>query len=417
MIDQATPGLLESSSTPASKVSNTKREIRNRLFAKICSLSSGFALVILVILLTTILLKGASSLSFDFLRGVHIENRPEISGISQAIVGSMVLSLIAGLLAIPIGIGTAIYLEEFKPRNQWMRQFQNLVQLNINNLAGIPSIVYGILGVTAFVYMFGIFQPIQVNQVPAWELGADYFYQARTVSNRRQGIEGILFSFPSADPQQAMFEITEPIEVQSGDGQTFTLNVIENDDPLPTDEALLKRTIRRGAIASRFAEYSPTRFHLPLGKSVLSAGLTLALIVLPIVIIASQEAIRGVPDSLREASMGLGATRWQTVAGVVVPSALPGIMTGTILAMSRAIGEAAPIIAVMGGILGTTRGLTNLMDPTPILPVTIYKWSGHQNVQYESLAAAAIIVLLLILLLINSASIAIRYWFERKSTL
>ena len=154
--------------------------------------------------------------------------------------------------------------------------------------------------------------------------------------------------------------------------------------------------------------------HLPFSKSVLSAGLTLALVILPIVIIASQEAIRGVPQTLREAAFGMGATRWQVVRSAVLPSAIPGIMTGAILAMSRAVGEAAPLLAVMGGVLGTTNHLSSLMDKTPVLPVTIFKWAGDENQGFEHLAAAAIIVLLAFLLLMNSVAIFIRYRYEKK---
>jgi phosphate transport system permease protein len=390
-------------------VSTTTRSIKNQLFQLVCVLASALAVLILVSLLTAILYVGAPALSWNFLRNAHVENRPELSGISQALVGSVAICLISGLVSMPIGIGTAIYLEEFQPRRRWMRLFQNIVQLNINNLTGIPSIVYGILGVSAFVYMFGLFQPIQVNKIPDVEFGAEYFYQAKTVSDRRKGIEGQLFSFPAADPSQVIVEIDQPREVIGKNGVRFALNVIEPDASLPDDRELLSRTVRRGTAASRFSRRAATNFHLPLGKSLLAAGLTLSLVVLPIIIIASQEAIRAVPSSLREASIGLGATRWQTVSSIVLPEALPRIMTGAILSMSRAIGEAAPVIAVMGGVLVTTSGLSNLMEATPVLPVTIYKWSSHQNVEYEHLAAGAIIVLLIILAIINSFAIFIRY--------
>jgi phosphate transport system permease protein len=396
------------------RASATPRTFKNYSFLLVCLVASMLAVLILVSLLTAILFLGTPALSWDFLRNTHVENQPHLSGISQALVGSVAICLICGLVAMPIGIGTAIYLEEFQPRRRWMRIFQNIVQLNINNLTGIPSIVYGILGVSIFVYMFGLFRPIQVNQVPDFEIGVDYFYQAKTVSDRRLGIEGQLFSFPASDPRQAIFEINQPLAVTRYDGSDVMLNVIQAETNLPDDRELLSRTVRQGTAASRFSKRALGYFHLPLGKSLLAAGLTLALVVLPIIIIASQEAIRAVPSSLREASIGLGATGWQTVYGAVLPQALPRIMTGAILAMSRAIGEAAPVIAVMGGVLGTTRGLTNLMEATPVLPVTIYKWSSHPNVQYEQLAAGAIIVLLLILLFINSIAIAIRYRLSQQ---
>lgn len=396
------------------RTASAPRVLKDHLFLYVCLMTSGLAVLILVSLLTAILIKGVPVLSLDFLRNSHVENRPELSGISQALIGSVVLCLICGLVAMPVGIGTAIYLEEFRTRRKWIRRFSNIVQLNINNLAGVPSIVYGILGVSVFVYMFGLFQPIQVNQIPEFEMGANYFYQAKTIANRRKGLEGQLFSFSATNPQQSIFEIDRPLEVTDSKGQKFELNVIGADDSLPDDPELLSRTVRRGTPASRFSKLSPAYFHLPFGKSLLAAGLTLGLVVLPIVIIASQEAIRAVPPELRDASVGLGATTWQTIYGVVLPQALPRIMTGAILAMSRAIGEAAPVIAVMGGVLGTTRGLSNLMESTPVLPVTIYKWSSHQNVEYEKLAAAAILVLLVALLIINSIAIAIRYRLKQK---
>ena len=131
-------------------------------------------------------------------------------------------------------------------------------------------------------------------------------------------------------------------------------------------------------------------------------------------IISSQEAIRAVPRSIREAAYGMGATRWQVVRKTVLPAATPGIMTGAILSMSRAIGEAAPVLAVMGGVLGTTTGIQSLMDQTPVLPVTIYRWAGDENPGFENASSAAIIVLLLVLLIMNSVAILIRNRYEKK---
>ncbi|MEP0344692.1 PstA family ABC transporter permease, partial [Rhodopirellula bahusiensis] len=147
---------------------------------------------------------------------------------------------------------------------------------------------------------------------------------------------------------------------------------------------------------------------LPFGKSFLAAGLTLSLVILPIVIIASQEALRGVAPSLREASFGLGSTKWQTVRHVSLPAAMPGIMTGAILAMGRAIGEAAPILVVLGAAVAKNSGPQNLMDNVVTMPVLIFNWAGRQQAAYQELAAAAIIVLLAVLLLMNSAAIYLR---------
>jgi len=393
---------------------DARRTRLSMLFAWLCLFVSSVAVVVLLTLLVTIFIDGAGSLNWGFLTGVHVENQPEKSGIWQALIGSIAVCSICGVVALPIGIGTAIYLEEFKPRHGWMRKFQSLVQLNINNLAGVPSIVYGILGVTTFVYMFGIFGRIEVNQRPPIEIGASYFYQLKTVSSLSRGIPGRIVTFPAEDPSIDRVEVTRPIEVSDAQGNQFQLNVLSADEPLPTDPDLLDRSVRRGTVATRFKKARPYYFHIPFGKSFLAAGLTLALVILPIVIIAAQEALRAVSASLREAALGLGATRWQVVRGVVLPSAMPGIMTGAILAMSRAVGEAAPLIAVMGGVLGTTRGLVSLMSTTPVLPVTIYKWAGHQNRGYGHLSAAAIIILLVFLLLVNSIAIWIRHKAERK---
>jgi phosphate transport system permease protein len=382
-----------------------RRKRFSGVFSVVCLLVSSLAIVVLITLLASIFAKGGNFLSFDFLSGKHLEENPADSGIGQAIVGSAVLSLICAMVALPIGIGTAIFLEEFQPRNRWLRYFHGLVQLNINNLAGVPSIVYGILGVTAFVYMFGAVQAIKVGESASMEVGIEYKYQSDTLS-------GDVFQFSPPDTKDPRFTINEPIEVVLG-GSSTELNVLDKSAARPTDPDVLARSVWSGKVASRFPVKKPWYFRLPFGKSVLAAGLTLALVILPIVIIASQEALRAVPDSLREAGFGMGATRWQVVRGVVMPSATPGIMTGAILSMSRAVGEAAPVLAVMGGVL--EYNMSNLMDKTPVLPVTIFKWAGHSNPGYENSSAAAIIVLLGLLLLMNSVAILIRYRFEKRN--
>jgi phosphate transport system permease protein len=382
-----------------------KRKRFSSLFSVVCLLVSSLAIVVLVTLLVSIFAKGGAFINLDFLTGKHLEEKPLESGIGQAIIGTAVLSLICATVAIPIGIGTAIFLEEFQPRNRWLRYFHGLVQLNINNLAGVPSIVYGILGVTAFVYMFGAVQSIKVGESASMEIGIEYKYQSDTLT-------GDVFKFAPADTSQSRYTINEPIDVTL-DGQSVSLNVLKKSDDRPTDPNVLARSVWAGKVASRFPVKKPWYFRLPFGKSVLAAGLTLALVILPIVIIASQEALRAVPDSLREAGFGMGATRWQVVRSVVLPSATPGIMTGAILSMSRAVGEAAPVLAVMGGVL--EYNMSNLMDKTPVLPVTIFKWAGHSNAGYENSSAAAIIVLLGLLLMMNSVAILIRHRFEKRN--
>ena len=391
-------------STPRSEV---KRKSKDQVFSVICMLIAGLVVVTLLTLLGSIIATGGSWLSWDFLFTEHLEDNPEQSGIGQAIVGSIVLCGLCALLALPVGIGTAILLEEFQPRNRILRWLHWLVQLNINNLAGVPSIVYGILGVTAFVYMFNWFPSITPNDPPSWEIGATHIYQVKTLG-------GQYIKFVCPDKNDPALRVTEPIEAFDDNGNNFMINVVESRSDQPDDPVLKNRTVLKGKLTSRYSEKAWYHLHLPFGKTVLSSGLTLALVILPIIIIASQEAIRSVPDSLREAALGMGATRWEAVRNVVLPAATPGFMTGAILAMSRAVGEAAPVLAVMGGVMGTTNGLTNLMDKSPVLPVLIYKWAGDENAGFENLSAAAIIVLLLMLLVMNSIAILIRNRYEKK---
>jgi phosphate transport system permease protein len=297
-------------------------------------------------------------------------------------------------------------MEDFKPKNAVLRFVHSVIQLNINNLAGVPSIVYGILGVTAFVYMFSLFPPAKANEPAKYEFGTNYYYQVNTLG-------GKIVQIPCTDKYQTTIQINEPIEATGSNGK-FELQVVQSRVGL--SDAQKAVSVKQGKKASIVtSEHYWFYFSLPFGKGFLAAGLTLGLVVLPIIIISSQEAIRAVPDSLREASAGMGATRWQTVRHVVLPSATPGIMTGTILSLSRAIGEAAPVLAVMGGIISNVGGPSNLMDNCTALPIVIYKWAKDASRGFHSLSASAIIVLLLLLLLMNSVAIVIRYRAERKN--
>lgn len=383
-----------------------RRKVADGFFSVLCLLAAGLAVVILTTLLVAIFTKGGLWIDWQFLTSGHRENEPLASGIGPAIIGSALICLICAVVALPVGIGTAIFLEEIQPSSRWLRIFHGLVQLNISNLAGVPSIVYGILGVTAFVYMFGAFGRIEAGRPPAWEVGARYAWQLPTLGGEWVQIRG-------ADPRQPVIEVDQPVTVTFADGATGGLNVIAADAGAPEDPRLLARTVRAGTPASIVRTNAPWYFHLPLHRSILAAGLTLALVILPIIIIASQEALRAVPDGIREAALGLGSTRWQAIRRAVLPMATPGIMTGAILALSRALGEAAPLLAVMGGVLSTT-GLTSLMDRSPTLPVAIYRWSHDENPMFENLAAAAIIVLLVLLLLMNAVAVLIRYRAERQ---
>jgi phosphate transport system permease protein len=240
------------------------------------------------------------------------------AGARTAILGSLWTILITILVAFPVGVSAAIYLEEYAGKH-WINQ---IIQTNINNLAGVPSIIYGMLGLAIFV------------------------------------------------------RLLEPLT----SGSIFGL-------------------VASGATAN--------------GRTILSAGLTLALLVLPLIIINAQEAIRAVPNSLRQASFGLGATRWQTVWHHVLPSAIPGILTGTILAISRAIGETAPLV-VVGAATYITVDPGNVFSNFTTLPIQIYQWTARPQAEFRNIAAAAIMVLLTLLLTLNATAVVLRNRFSRR---
>lgn len=256
-----------------------------------------------------------SWVTLDFITSPQ-SSKPEFAGIRTAIFGSLWVIAITILFALPVGIGAAIYLEEYAGDN-W---FSRLVETNINNLAGVPSIIYGMLGLAIFV--------------------------------------------------RALEPLTSGSFLGAGDPATAN------------------------------------------GRTVLSAGLTLGLLILPLIIINAREAIRAVPASLRQASYGLGATRWQTIWSHVLPSAMPGIMTGAILSISRAIGETAPLV-----VIGASTFI--IVDPSgpfskfTTLPIQIYQWTARPQAEFRNLAAAAIVVLLILLLSLNASAVLIRNRFSR----
>lgn len=242
---------------------------------------------------------------------------PELAGVRTALLGSLLLIFITIAFAFPIGVGAAIYLEEYADQSS---RINRIIQTNIENLAGVPSIVYGILGLAIFVRALG---PITSG---------------------------------------AFFGVTDSN-----------------------------------------------------GRTILSAGLTMGLLILPIIIINAQEAIRATPNSLREASYGLGATRWQTIWNHVLPFSLPGILTGTILAVSRAIGETAPLI-VVGASTMITRDPTGIFSKFSALPIQIYNWTTRPQAEFRHISAAAILVLLIMLLTLNAFAILLRNHFRRRNT-
>jgi phosphate transport system permease protein len=261
------------------------------------------AFLALVTLLYDVARDGLPKLSRDFLTSFPSRILPQRAGIESALLGTLWLMVICATLVIPLGIATAIYLEEYADRNRW---YNRLVEVNIQNLAAVPSVVYGILGLAFIV-----------------------------------------------------------------------------------------------------------RGPLSLGRTVLAGGITLALLVLPVVIIVSREAIRAVPPSIREGSLALGATQWQTIWKQVLPGSIAGIATGVILALSRAIGETAPLLVIGAGV-NLRFNPDGLGSAFTALPIQIFAWSTDANTDFVDLAAAAIIVLMVVLLLMNSIAIYLRNRYEQR---
>ncbi|SEO34640.1 phosphate ABC transporter membrane protein 2, PhoT family (TC 3.A.1.7.1) [Amphibacillus marinus] len=279
-----------------------RRILINNLFKSLFFMATTFGIIVLAILLVQVFTEGIDYINFDFLSN-RLSTVPERAGIMGAILGTLWLMAVVIPVTMILGVGTAIYNELYAKKGK----LQSVIQTNIANLAGVPSIVYGILGMTIFVRS------------------------------------------------------------------------------------------------------------LQLGSVVLAGGLTMSLLVLPIVIVSSQEAIRAVPGFLSEGSYGLGATKWQTIKNIVLPASLPGILTGTILALSRAIGETAPLVVLgIPALLLPFPG--GLLDRFTVLPMQIYYWTLDASLvrEYANLASATIIVLLLMLFLLNSVAIIIRNKFQQR---
>ena len=272
----------------------------NEIFKYIFLAGLVFALVVLSTLIYDIVSKGAGWVDLDFLRNFP-SRRPEQAGLYPALIGSLWLMLLIVPMVFVIGVGAAIYLEEYAPKNR----MTSFIEVNISNLAGVPSIVFGLLGLTIFVRV------------------------------------------------------------------------------------------------------------MELGNSVMAGALTLGLMSLPIVIVASQEALRAVKKELRHASLALGASKWQTTFNVVLPSALPGIITGIILAVSRAIGETAPLIMVGAATFISTTP-SNIFSDFTALPIQIYNWTSRPQAEFQNLAAAGIIVLMTMLIAMNSVAIYIRNKYTNR---
>lgn len=368
----------------------------DRWFVRFCMLIAFASVVILGVLIASILVQGMPPFRWNFVTSTPSAD-PAKAGIGPALFGSIWVCGTCALFALPIGVATAIFLEEFQPRGKAMQMFHSFVQLNISNLAGVPSVVYGIIGLTVFAGMFGLLGT--VND-PAFEIGAKYFDQFLSEGNR-------ILLVPVSSVAADETPVTAGMIATTSNGSNVKVNVIGPGERLPSDKRLRAVTLRSDAESGRIGKKSWYYFRLPLGRGVLAGGLTLTLVVLPIIIIASQESLRGVSDSLREGSFGLGATRWQTVQNVTLPVAIPGIMTGSILAMSRAIGEAAPILIICG-IIYIGSNPSNLMDDFSVMPLQIFNWASRAQQEFHIVAAKGIIVLLTALLSINAVAIWIR---------
>jgi phosphate transport system permease protein len=300
----------------AQALRGSRTEVRGRAFEAALIACLLISLIILGLLIANVLSNGLgvySDRGYGFLDG-GLSSQADRAGIAQGIIGSFWIAVAVVVLAIPVGIGAAIYLEEYAPRN-WLT---SLIELTVRNLAGVPSVVYGLLGLAIFV----------------------------------ESLDGF----------------------SGGSG------------------------VQRRTLAA--------------------AGLTLAVLVLPIVIITSSEALRAVPDSIREAGYGVGATRWQVIRSHVVPSAAPGIFTGTVLTLARALGETAPLLLVgaLTGFFATGASgfVDKLQGPYTSLPTVIFSWSTQPNPDFRHNTAAAILVLLAVLLTVNALAIVLRNRYERR---
>ena len=275
--------------------------VGERLFVAACFMAVALPLLLLALLLGDLIVDGIRRISWDFITGYPSRHAAR-AGILPALAGSLLLIALTALLALPVGVGSAIYLEEYGKRSK----LAGLIEINITNLAGVPSVIYGLLGLGLFVRALG------------------------------------------------------------------------------------------------------------LGRSILAGAATLALLVLPIVILASREALRTVPHALREACYALGATRWEAIRRVVLPTALPGILTGAILALSRAIGETAPLI-VVGALTYVTFLPDGLDAPFTALPIQIFNWVSRPQPEFLINAAAGIVVLLATMLLLNTLAIVLRNRLQKRS--
>ena len=309
----STIGSTATAGSVAISLRRTRPDIAGTVFQVLLLLSLLFSLAVLAVLIADVLVTAMpvfQSRGVDFLTS-PLSADPSKAGIVQGLFGTFMIAILVAIFAFPIGIATAVYLEEYAPDNPLTR----FINVNIRNLAGVPSVVYGLLGLTVFVAFFAA-------------VGAGT------------------------------------------------------------------------------------------GRNLLAAMTTLGVLVLPIVIITSSEALRAVPNAIREAGYGVGASRWEVTSKLVLPAAVPGILTGTVLALARALGETAPLLLI-GGVIGgfsTPTGASFIQQLTgsfTALPLTVFQWSKQPQEEFRALAAAAIVVLLVVTLLANAIAIVLRNRYER----
>ena len=362
-----------------------------------------------------------------------MSSTPALAGVRTALYGSVGLMLIVVLVALPIGVGAAIYLEEYAHHGFINR----LIETNVRNLAGVPSIIYGMLGLAIFVralapfssglvfhYAFEAptYEAILARIAPAID-GEVAFVDGKIVSESElvdaPALERVVHTFrhygtPSLTMQgnSALSDMADALAEALKIGVDTVL--VRADEPHDIEvRGLYYRfdvaddAFDQGVYAAFMASLVRINSFAPNGRTLVSAGLTLVLLILPIIIINAQEAIRAVPQTIREASYGLGATRWQTIWHQILPAALPGIMTGTILSVSRAVGETAPLI-VVGAATFLVRDPASPFAQFTALPIQIYQWTARPQSQFADIAAAAIIVLLALMLTLNAAAIVLR---------
>ncbi len=379
----------------------SSRKLKNKIFKCICISIASLSVLLLAGLLIAIAYLGYRTLNLNFLSSPPSPDSGE-AGFYPAIMGSVWLLVLVAIFALPIGVATAIMLEEFSPRKKLFRHILSVVQANITNLAGVPSVVYGIIGLTLFVSMFQLFGS---EKSPVFETGVNYYDQFYSEANE-------ILLVPVKNPDAPETIPRDKMAAYTLEGEKIEVNVIGEDAVWPQDQGLSSRTLRDYDIPGRIHERSWHYFRIPFGRGVLAGALTLMLVILPIIITASQEALRAVPSSLREAAWGMGATRWQTVWKITLPSAIPGIMTGTIIALSRAIGEAAPLLMI-AGIVFISNPPGNIMDDFTAMPLQIYNWAQRPQKEFHNIAASGIIVLLTVLLCFNAVAVLIRNKFHK----